>query len=669
MRSVKRQRKQSPRERPIISPISISWQPLPPFCSTSSPTNRASWKFPVKPWALISTSVSWRSIRSTRPVAAWRSPHRRPPWSTCDSPTNSIRNNTSRNRSRSRIIPVGQTFTLHDITTAKFESYDSLSRVFALYATLNNDPKLAEFSFILNWPQLKLEEKRERYSKYASHELSFFLFKKDPEFFHSVIQPYLANKKDKTFMDHFLLEDDLTQYLVPWNYGQLNIVEQILLARRIQGERDHTSRHVSDLYALLPPDIDRFIFLFDTAVQRSALEVGDALGLKDAMKNVEKSANLRFIPLAETAAPAAAESAPTGVFGIAGAIAKPQSPSRARRLAEAKGDVAAARSAQQAGVPAALGSRPARNWLTRWMLLRQARFFADNGVVDRESLRQLYRQIDKTREWAENNYHQLTIDQQTAGLITVNAFWKDFAAHDPATPFLSRNLAEASRNFPEMLLALAVLDLPFEAPEHESKFDDTQMTLVPGGPLVVFHEEIQPATVPETATKLLVSQNFFKQGDRQQTVNGETIDKFVTDEFLIHTVYGCQVVITNPTSTKQKLNVLIQIPRGAIPVLNSQATKTLHIDLEPYHTQTVEYHFYFPLAGTFPHFPVHVAKNEQLVAAAEPATLTVVDRPTNIDTQSWDYISQYGSLADVLAFLDKHNIDELNLERIAWRHA
>src|SRR5262249_37660452 len=101
------------------------------------------------------------------------------------------------------VVPRGEKFTLADITTSKFEAYDSLARVYGLYATLSHDPKLIEFAFILNWPNLKPEEKRTLYSKHASHELSFFLAKKDPEFFKVVIQPCLANKKDKTFVDHY----------------------------------------------------------------------------------------------------------------------------------------------------------------------------------------------------------------------------------------------------------------------------------------------------------------------------------------------------------------------------------------------------------------------------------------------------------------------------------
>src|SRR5205807_5316306 len=134
------------------------------------------------------------------------------------------------------ILSPGQLFVLADAASSRFEVYDSLQRVYGLYATLSNDPKLAEFAFLLNWPKLKPEEKRALYSKYASHELHFFLAKKDPAFFQAVVLPYLANKKDKTFMDRWLLKEDLREYLQPWSYGRLNTVERILLAQRIQGE-------------------------------------------------------------------------------------------------------------------------------------------------------------------------------------------------------------------------------------------------------------------------------------------------------------------------------------------------------------------------------------------------------------------------------------------------
>ncbi len=586
------------------------------------------------------------------------------------------------------IVPAGQVFTLSDITTSKFEAYDSLARVYGLYATLNHDPRLAEFAFILGWPKLKPEEKRSLYSKHASHELSFFLAKKDPEFFQEVIQPYLANKRDQTFLDHYLLGHDLSGYLQPWNHAQLNIVERILLAQRIENERPQTARHVRELHALLPPNIDGYIHLFDTSVQRSTLDPSDPLGLMEAVDSLMPMERLEQM---KKPAPEAKEQLQN--FGAvvpraaAAGAAAPGKPMSRSELADAQKKDAKSETYRNRALSV---EKAKQNMLARdGDQLMRKRAAAEresvdkngNGVMDeapvmkflsdleadRDGIRLLYRKLDKTWEWAENNYHHLTIDQQHAGLITVNAFWKDFAQHDPAAPFLSSNLAEASRNFPEMLLALAVLDLPFEAAKHETQFDGPQMKLTPGNSVVIFHEEIKPAAAPDGAAKVLVSQNFFRHGDRTRQENGETIDKYVTEEFLVHTVYGCQVVITNPTSARQKLNVLLQIPQGAIPVLNSQATKTIHLNLEPYHTQTVEYHFYFPAAGQLPHFPVHVAKNEALIAAATPVTLAVVDKATKIDTESWDYVSQQGSNDDVLAFLDKHNVHGLNLDRIAWR--
>ena len=568
------------------------------------------------------------------------------------------------------VIAAGQAFTLADISTSRFEAYDSLPRVYGLFATLNRDPKLVEFAFLMNWPDLKDEEKRTHYSKYASHELSFFLSKKDPKFFNEVIKPYLANKKDQTFLDHYLLDHDLSEYLLPWNHEQLNVVERVLLGQRVQDERPNTSRHIGDLYAMLPPNMDNFIRLFDTGVQRSAMDLNDALGLQKAVEDMLPQAELKSMAgaAAAGAAPPPGPMVASGRFSGARASRSEAEPQRKQleTLEKAKQELSAKDGKADYKKRQAKEGEESEDKNSSRDRSRRNVYFDDNAE-QLQSMRQLYRKLDKTWEWAENNYHHLTIDQQNGNLVAVNAFWKDYAAHDPAKPFLSRNLAEASRNFPEMLMALAVLDLPFESGKHETRFDGARMTMIPATDMVVFHEEIRTSGAPNAPGGILVSQNFFRHGDRTRQENGETVDKYIVDEFLVHTVYGCQVVITNPTSSRQKINVLIQIPQGSIPVLNTKPTRTVHLNLEPYHTQTVEYYFYFPTAGQLPQFPVHVARNENLIAAALPMTLNVVDKATKIDMQSWDYVSQHASNDDVLAFLDKNNVQTLDLDKIAWR--
>ncbi|VAX41456.1 hypothetical protein MNBD_PLANCTO02-681, partial [hydrothermal vent metagenome] len=565
------------------------------------------------------------------------------------------------------IVPAGKKFILHDVTTSKFEAYDNLEKVYGLYTTLGNDTiKLVEFSFILDWTTYKQKKKQKLYSQYACHELNFFLFKKDPQFFKKVVQPYLQNKKDKTFIDHFLLNHNLSTYLTPWKFSQLNMVERILLAQRVDGEQARTARHLADRYALLPPDIDGFIARFDTAIQQSALKNSNTQA--DFTKSMEhmrsqtlptfshELKNLNFNP-------------ERGKY-----LSKRSLSNKSRSPLDSMSLLAEESVIPFASRNATIGLNAPTNFKkSKSIRHRQGSFeldMSENGGgfgFGGGRRRQLYRQLDQTFEWAENNYYHLTINQQNANLITVNAFWKEYAAHQAKTPFLSTHLTDASRNFPEMMFALSVLDLPFKAPKHKTTFKGKQMTLIPGGALIVFHEEIRPANKPDGATKVLVSQNFFKQGDRQRIVNGETVDKFVTEEFIIHTVYGCQVVITNPTSTRQKLNVLVQIPKFAIPVSGGEGTKTHHIDLKPYSTKKIEYYFYFPIAGDAPQFPVHIAKNEKLIASATPVTLHVVKKPSKIDTGSWDYISQQGSLNDVLTYIDQHNIENINLAGIAWR--
>lgn len=562
------------------------------------------------------------------------------------------------------ILAPGDKLELADITTARFETYDSLARVYSLYLTLSGDATLAEFGFLLKWPDLTVEQKREKYSKYACHELNFFLLHKDPEFFENIVRPYLENKRDKTFLDRWLTGEDLTGDRTPWNFERLNIVERILMAQRIGGEREYTSRHVRELYDLLPPNVERAAFLFGTALKGSALD--------------EK--NTHFDVLSEELRRKSAVT--LGDLTTNGAVDW-QSARGSGTIEEYRGDLilrepqSAEKIPSETAGPAIMqGSRrmarPGAGGGDFGGSLGGGLGGRDAGVFfeqDRAGVagKQLYQQLDKTQEWVENNYYHLPIERHTADLVTANAFWNDYAAHDGQRPFFSRHVGEASRSFTEMMFALAVLDLPFRAGEHVTTFQDARMTLQAASPLVVFHEEIRPAKLAADKTPLLVSQNFFRQDDRYRHENNLQYDKFVTDEFLVGTVYGCQVIVTNPTSSPMQLDVLLQVPLGAIPVLNGQATKSVPLTLQPFNTQTVEHFFYFPAKGKFAHFPVHVAKSEELLASATPFEFNVVDQLSKLDTESWDYISQHGNENQVLDYLKTHNLQRTNLERMAWR--
>ena len=295
--------------------------------------------------------------------------------------------------------------------------------------------------------------------------------------------------------------------------------------------------------------------------------------------------------------------------------------------------------------------------------------FSDLGEDDAFAAapEQPYRSLDPTKEWAENNYYNLRITAQTYALIDENHFWLDLAKHGLKPGFGSRHLGAATGNFAEMMLALSFLDLPFEAPKHDDEITDGDLNFTAGGPVLLFHREVKEAGMAANRPPLLVSQSYFQWDDRFRMENGEKVDRFITDEFVRGIVYGAQVVVTNPTSSRQLLDILTQLPKGAIPVSGQRTTANQKVGLDPYSTHRLELAFYFPASGEFPAFPAHLSKAGEVVGHADPLTLKVVDEPTTVDETSWAWISQWGEEAVVLKHLATANLHAINLTKIAWR--
>ena len=580
-----------------------------------------------------------------------------------------------------RVTPVAakSAVTLGDVTTARFETYDTVAKAYRLLSTLNADATFGEFSFVANWPDLDAKEQRKLYSKYACHELSFFLYHKDPKFFAAVVAPYLKNKKDKTFMDHWLLGDELKGYLEPWRFGRLNAAERVLLGKRLRDQIASVERDTRERVELLPPDMEAFNRRFDTAVQTGSLEAEPcgALGaVSELRKGVEEKQARSLNSLGE-AVGGAVYNRP------ASAALEPASPAHMALLAtdgveRAKRDRFSSTPAAKAKASDMLGRKALREdesdakkeqqWGEKAAAAADAPapFFFDQDK-QRGEARRFFQKLDKTQELAENNYYHVPIEQQIADRVPVNAFWSDYAAHDGKAPFLSKAFPETASNFTEMMLALAVLDLPFKAAAHGEKIDGLSYTLQAASPVLLFHREICEGARETTPGGVLVAQHFFRADDRERIENGEHFDKLVTDEFLPHVVYGAQVVLTNPTGNRQKLQVLLQIPMGAMPVNNGFYTRGVYVALEPYSTQTQEYFFYFPATGDYPHYPVTLARNDKVVGSAEPFKFHVVAKLSKIDTTSWAWISQNGTADEVLAFLNAANLHRISLDETAWR--
>jgi hypothetical protein len=552
------------------------------------------------------------------------------------------------------LLEEGETLTIGDLRSAEMQTYDTIGQVYDALVAINPDQALRDARLLMQWPSLDEEIKGRQLSELASHELHFFLAQKDPEYFEGVVKPYLANKKDKTFMDHYLLGDDLSRFLAPWEFSRLNIVERILMSRRLGDDaRQRTSDHVTNLRDLMPPDP-----LGRAQVFRQALR-----GLS-ADRSSYMSVNLggavdNFADASEAANPFGAQAAPATASARPSMRVKPVP--RGVNLAFEK-----ERAANEGN--AAMNDQA---YAKSTLAVTSLNFGAEIPDLREQGRRQvLFEKLETTKEWAENNYWMLPIEQQNADLVQVNAFWKDFAAWDGKGGFYSREFPVATSNYTEMMFVLSVLDLPFESEKHEVTVEDSVLKLTSASPVVIFHEEIQETKVSEEDTPILVSQNFFRSDDRFRYVDGQQLDKFVTREFLTGVVYGGQVVVTNPTSSAHLLDLLVQVPKGAIPVGGSDYTRSYPLSLGPFSTERHEVFFYFPKNSgeeSFDVYPVQVAKNEEIIASGEPAQFKVVNQLTQFDEASWDYLSQFGTEKEVLDYLASENLYRLDLGRIAWR--
>lgn len=537
---------------------------------------------------------------------------------------------------RIEFVAGGGEAVLADARSAQVEIYDSLATVHRLLVAICQDATLTQFDFVLRWPLLDEAQKRALYSQHACHELHFFLYRKDRAFFDTVVKPLLGDKLDKTFLDHWLLGDDLTAFLDPWAFARLHLIERILLAQRLDDEgQQGIARTVREALELRPMPAERLDALFGLALHSQQLDQNDDATSK-SLRSMEGTEG--------PAAPTPPSAAPAPDAAVAQESKDKDGETDRERAAEMQTD------ANGFSGPATGGPEQMKK-----------------EVAQRGQAKPLYRAVQPTRLLVERNYWGLRAAATTGDLVAPNRFWRDYATAPAGQPFVSSAVLEAGGSFLEAMFALSVLDLPFSAGEHAVTSDGERRSLRAATPLLLVRKEVTRTEAAADQTPLLVGQNLFRLDDRHRFVDGERRDAYVTGEFLVDVGYSCQVVVTNPTSSKRSIELLLQIPAGSLPLNRGFWTKGMPLELQPYATATVDYAFYFPAAGDFVHYPVHAAEKGRLAAAAEPRTLHVVLVATSIDTSSWEHVSQQGSAAEVLAHLAAANVRRLDLGKLAFR--
>ncbi len=273
---------------------------------------------------------------------------------------------------------------------------------------------------------------------------------------------------------------------------------------------------------------------------------------------------------------------------------------------------------------------------------------------------------DRTRLWREANYFKNTSPTDES-LIPLNRFWLDLAAWDGKGPFLSPHFNACHRTANEALMCLALLDLPFKADRPEVKVDGSTLRVKAREPMLLFYKDTRRTENVAAESPLLVRQTFSPLAEPFLTVNGRQVENPVTGDFRPGVPYREALVVTNPTGIGRRIDVLAQIPAGAIPLQGSLPTLSSTHELKPYGVVMLELAFYFPTAGDFAVYPVQVSEDGVILADTKSRTLRVSSDPAPVDAASWGVLANEGSSEQVLERLRTENLKTLDLSAICWR--
>jgi len=276
----------------------------------------------------------------------------------------------------------------------------------------------------------------------------------------------------------------------------------------------------------------------------------------------------------------------------------------------------------------------------------------------------LYQSLESTRKWAESNYFRLPLATQNKALVRPNAFWLDYLNHVGDGPFLTKHIELAASNIHESLLAIAVLGLPLEAKPATMTVEQDRLLAATSNESIAFVQGLESMEQSAEPATILASQSMFLASDV-----GEDAKPVKEQSLVKGTVYRLRVVLTNPSASIVRVNVLQQIPQGAIALENAKVVSGHKLDLAPFATQELSTKFYFPQPGQFEHYGSQIAIGAKIAIATPSINLKVLDVPDSVDESSWAYLASWGSDNQVLTYLKNANLFKTNLDLIAWRMA
>lgn len=221
--------------------------------------------------------------------------------------------------------------------------------------------------------------------------------------------------------------------------------------------------------------------------------------------------------------------------------------------------------------------------------------------------------------------------------------------------FLTCDFIYSSITLMDLMAVLALIDLPWQSdPSHQfNPSGERGIEIVPNTNMMIYKKELQN-TEYDINENIMVIHRFFDENNKSSEM------KIV--EFLPQRVYGCEVIITNVSSSTQELQCLWQIPEGSVPLKKSNYQKSESVSLKPYSTVTYDFYFYFPRVGTYTQFPSNISSEGKVIAKSREYTFKVVGKKDSSSFERFSDLALSGDKEAILKFLKNENLFALRLQ-------
>lgn len=516
-----------------------------------------------------------------------------------------------------------QETTIEKADLSKFILFDNLGMVFDhIKAESEEITKWNHFQFIKHWNRIDWEEKLKYYSAYTCHELNLFLAKKDSEFFEQVIRPFLTNKRQKTFLDLWLLNESLNDYKEQWKNRFPCQFEMTLLCKK---DPELKKQFMASLQSQIK-HADSDELWFDRAFNQPPDSLGKVQETFEEKEPEEKKMDLDLNSFIDD---------------------EDREKEHENRYPRASEDRI------ESGFKRKTGPDP----------------FTVQDFLKHRKPDCLSRSQRVAKEWIEHGYYQETGTKKEKGRKPSKLFLRfllDYLLHDEHGTFLSPYFMEDKAGFREGMFLLALLDIPFESEAPTLTKKGETLEIQTKGNALIFIKSVEESVPKETGEEkwFSVNQVYYQYHNHKQEERENPSNKLIRNNFQPGVVYGSRVIVSNRTFETQQAKLFYQIPQGAIPVFKTQEAGIFRMTLPGLSIETFDYYFYFPTPGNFSHAPAQVSLNEKVISQHGVFQFQVQQKK-EVKTPQWEDIAQSGSDREILRYLKEN---EQTLESIDLTH-